>query len=267
MTGNMSDHCKITTQRKYVKDKLAELRSFVEGTNITVDEVHFSRLYDLLQDSCGSVKLKPFTIQVTQNRIGVKWTYDTGYVSVLFGPGDGWEWEAYEKEIVKSAKEGGDAGFEVTYRHSGECSFVLSGEPHYYFPEEVEEMISLPDDFDGTYDPILKTYEYEIVWVTGRYDGMLSGYLRKDGKLHYFDSIEETDFKRRRMFEVYELSWLERLNVWREYHWWHTAVTVKPLWNFYWWIRRFKQRGTVEQHWEAKDKFRRTHKVVGYFEG
>jgi hypothetical protein len=263
----MSERCSITEQRKYVKDKLAELRSFVDGTNIAVDVAHFSRLYDLLQDSCGSIKLKPFTIQVTQNRIGVKWTYDTGYVSVLFGPGDNWEWEAHGKEDVKPTTEGGDASFDVTYSHSGECSFVLKGEPYYYLPTKVEEMISLPDDFDGMYEPLLKKHEYDIVWVTNKYDGMLSGYLWKGKKLHYFDCIEETEFKRRRMFEVYELSWLECLNVWRRYHWWHIALASEPMWKFYWWIRKFNKRPTVERHWEAKDKFKRDHNVVGYFEG
>jgi hypothetical protein len=210
--GNtMSDHCKVTEQHRHIRSKLAELREFVGQANIQVDNILFDRLDDLLTDSCSSIRMKPFTIQVMDGKIGVKWTYDTGYVSVLFGPSDNWEWVAQETKVLKDAKEG-DAGYEVTYRHLGECSFVLHGVHYYHFPDEVEKMISLPDEFEVVYDPLLTTYECEIVWVTNKYDGMLSGYLRKNGKLHYFDNVEETDFARRRMFAVYELSWLERLN-------------------------------------------------------
>lgn len=263
----MSEHFKVTEQRRYIKAKLAELREFVNQANIQVNEILFARLYDLLTDSCSSIRLKPFTIQVAQNgMIGVEWIYDTGHVSVLFGPGDDWEWEARETRVLRDAKEGGDAGYEVTYRHSGECSFVLSGTHHYYFPDEVERMISLPDDFDSTYEPLLKSYEYEIVWVTNRYDGMLAGYLRKNGKLHYFDNVEETDFTRRRMFAVYELTWLERLNVWRRYHWWHIALASKPIWKWYWWIRRFRKQPSVQSHRKAKEVFECEHAIVGYFE-
>lgn len=259
----------IDEQRIFVKDKLKELREIVINMNVVVDEVHFDRLYDLLTDSMCDVRMKPFTVQLVQNKIGVRWNLDDGYVSVLFGPDNTWEWEAHGVEQDRTAcrDDGSDPSFEVNYRHCGSYSFKLGDTPYYYLPNEVEELVSIPDTFVGTYEPMLKTYQYQVVWVTNRYDGMLSGYVRCDNELHYFDMVEETDFKRNRMFAVYKLSKWEQFNVWRKYHWWHTALANKVYWNVYWKIQRLKRRKSPEEHRADVDRFNQTHKVVGYFEG
>lgn len=273
-------------QQTFIEDKLGELRGFVNGTNIDVEEVQFERLYDLLTDSMGDVRMRPFTTQavrtpsvtstcvvpsppVPPGRIGVKWDLPDGYVSVLFGPGEAWEWEAHsvERDPSNSRDDGSDASFEVQYRHAGSYSFKIKDTPYYFLPDEVEELVSIPDTFVGTYEPMLKPYQYQVVWVTNRYDGMLSGYVRHDNELHYFDMTEETDFKRNRVFAVYKLSKWEQFNAWRKYHWWHTALANRVYWKIYWKIQGFKRRLSPNEHWTAVDQFRQTHKVVGYFEG
>lgn len=274
-------------QRTFIKDKLNELREFVNGTNVVVEEVQFERLYDLLMDSMCDVRMKPFTTQVSRtssvistcvipappipnSRIGVKWDLPDGYVSVLFGPGDNWEWEARSIERDCSNlrdDEESDPSFEVRYRHVGACSFKIRDTPYYYLPDEMEELVSIPDTFVGTYEPMLKPYQYQVVWVTNKYDGMLAGYARHDTELHYFDVVEETDFKRNRMFAVYKLSKWEQFNVWRQYHWWHTALASKVYWKLYRWVQGLKRRKSPEEHWAQVDRFRQTHEVVGYFEG
>ncbi len=261
----------VDEQRKYIRNKLTELREFVAGTNIPVGKEQFERLHELLMDSMCSVRMKPFNIQVTQNKIGVKWTLDAGYVSVLFGPEENWEWEActVERDFSGDRNDGSDPTFEVSYRHSGACSFKLHDAPYYYLPDEVEELVSEPDTFEGTYEPKLKPYQYNIVWVTNKYDGMLSGYAMVNDRLCYCDTIEETEFKSHRMFAVFELSLWERFNVWRRYHTWNTAMTNRTFWKVYWWWRNVtrRPRKTPEDHWADIRTWRQAHTIVGYFEG
>ena len=277
----------IDEQRTFIKDKMAELRAVVSSSNVDIKEVQFERLYDLLTDSMCDVRMKPFTVQFFRQpcvtttcvvpsppvtgKIGVKWTLPDGYVSVLFGPGEDWEWEAYtiERDFSVDRNDGSDPSVEITYRHNGACSFKIRETPYYYLPDEIEELVSIPDSFEGTYEPMLKKHQYNIVWVTNRYDGMLSGYAVVDNRLCYFDMVEETDFKSHRMFAMFELSLWERFNAWRRYHAWHSALSNKTYWKVYWWWRNFthQRRKSPEEHWAVVDDWRSRHRVVGYFEG
>lgn len=258
----------MTVERRYIKDKVAEIKSFAQKTNVNVGEDQFDRLYEFLVVAHDTSKLRPFTTQVAVDRVGVKWTVSEGSVVVWFGPNEDWSWGARTAERTLSTNnEDSDDSFEVTYHHSGKCSYRINGDPRYLLPSEVEELISEPDTFEGTYAPILKPYDYEIVWVTNKYDGMLSGYVRFNEKLHYFNLIEETEFSRRRMFAVYELSAFERLNAWRRYHWWHAVIANSLLWKYHWWFDGMKNRRSAEELEQAKNKFKDEHVVVGYFEG
>lgn len=253
----------IEEQRTFITDKMTELEDFVNGTNIEIEKVQFDRLYDLLSDSMCGVRMKPFTIQVTHNKVGVKWTLLDGYVSVLFGPGDAWEWEAHHVEHDLSAchDDGSDSSFETHHRHNGSYSYKIGDTPYYSLPTEIEKLVSIPDTFVGTYEPILKPSQYEVTWVTNKWDGMLSGYARCDNELYYFDMVEETYFKRNRMFALYKLSRWEQFIVWCQYHWWLIALAHKVCWKLYWWIRK-----TPTKYWAAAAHLRQTHEVVGYFE-
>lgn len=254
-------------QRRYVRNKIADIKHFAQNTNLGVDEEQFARLYDFLIDTHGTIKLRPFTTQVALNKVGVKWVIESGYVSVWFGPGDDWSWEAHAiEQLEATSEEDSDNSFAITYEHSGKCSFRVSGKPYYHFPDEVEELIAEPDTFDGEYLPRLKPYQYEIVWVTNKYDGMLSGYVRVDNKIHYCDVVEETEFTSNRMFAVYELSFWERLKVWRRYHWWHLVIANSTLWKYHWWFAGLKRHRTTEEIQAIRNKFIDTHTVVGYFE-
>lgn len=257
----------IDEQRRYVRSKIDEIKHFAQNTNLNISEEQFYRLYDFLLDAHGTVKLRPFTTQAACNKVGVKWALEDGYVSVWFGPGDKWSWEArtIERQLTTNDADV-DNSFKIAYDHSGDCSFRIDGEPHYHFPDEVEELIAEPDAFEGEYTPLLKPYQYEVVWVTDKYDGMLSGYVRFDNKLHYCGLVEETEFTSRRMFAVYELSLWERLMVWRRYHWWHLVVTSPTLWKYHWWLVGLKRRKSVDETQAIRTKFIDTHTVVGYFE-
>lgn len=273
-------------QRTFIRDKMAELRAIVASSNVDINEAQFERLYDLLTDSMGDVRMKPFTVQFfrqpcatstcvvpsppVMGRIGVRWNLPDGYVSVLFGPEEDWEWEAHTVErLIPGETDGSDSSFEISYRHNGACSFKLRDTPYYYLPDEVEELVSDPDVFGGTYEPRLKPHQYNIIWVTNKYDGMLSGYVMVNNRLCYFDMIEETEFKRNRIFAIFELSVWERFNAWRQHHLWNLAMVNKTYWKVYWWWKNFtrKRHKSPEEHWADVDKWRAQHHIVGYFEG
>lgn len=255
-------------ERRFIKDKITDIKTFAQKTNVSVSEEQFDRLYEFLIDAHDTSKLRPFTTQISMNRVGAKWSVPDGSVEVWFGPDEDWSWKAHTTErMLSSTEEDSDNSFEITYRHTGKCSYRINGDPRYHLPSEVEELISEPDMFEGTYTPTLKPYDYEVVWVTNKYDGMLSGYVRYNKQLHYFDLIEETEFSRRRMFAVYKLSISERISVWRKYHWWHAVVANAVLWKYHWWFNGLKRNQSPDALRQTKAKFRDSHDVVGFFEG
>lgn len=201
---------------------------------------------------CGT-KVKPFRFQMIASKIGVRWEWDHGFVSVIFGPDNQWEWYS-ESDAVEMKTYG---IYKRILQYSGDPSFVIDNKPYYSLPEEIETIITLPDLFSKEYDPIISGRNLTVVWVTNRYDGMLSGYCTMDRRIYYFDMIDETDFTQARMFAVYALSWGERIATWMRYHVYHNCpgTLIDGL------LRPFMPRPEA-----CRDTFRKNHKIVGYFQ-
>jgi hypothetical protein len=223
---------------------------------LTTDKVQLEHL-DWFLDNIME-KIRPCHAQLIDSKIGVRWDWGHGYLSILFGSDDKWEWKT-ESAAVEREKYG---VFNRTATFKGAPTFVIKEKPYYSLPDEVEKLITLPDTFEGTYDPIIEKYKREIVWVTSKCDGMLAGYCRYEGKLHLFEHVEETEFTQNRMFAVFELSLLERLRVWWRYHVWYTVLYNRVLWNMHN-IKIFKPR--YETYDQRLTRLKKTHKIVGYF--
>ena len=235
-------------------------------TSDTNQLTHLESFLDNISD-----RVHPCRAQFIDSKIGVRWDCESGYISVLFGPDDTWEWIS---EFINHY--GGNKDYTYNEKHSfgGGSSYMREDDfPVYWLPEEVLNLIKIPDTFEGTYEPIIEKYEREIVWVTSKYDGMLAGYCQYQGKLHLFEHVEETDFGRNRMFAMFKLSLLERVRVWWRYHVWHTILYNQLLWNMYtykWrmgmkWSNFFKCR--TETYGERLTRLKKSHKIVGYFQG
>lgn len=255
-------------QTQYIHDKIKEARD----AHPDIDPKLWDRLDDFLWDSLGGVDLKPFVINRFGDGVGVWWDHGDDHVWALFSPHTtDWEWSATTVRTDGNG-EGGNTDYTAAYGHKGMCSFTssITGEPHYFFPDDVERIVSTPDKFKQEYHPMLMSYEYNISWVTNKYDGMLSGYGMYQRRLHYIDMVEETDYQRRRMYAVYQLTPLEQLVAYLRHVKWTLTLNISWAWKLYTkWHRlklKFKRRGTAEEYWAAKNKFRQTHKVVGYFE-
>ena len=223
-----------------------------------------------------SSRVKPCRAQLINSKVGVRWEWDTGYVSVLFGSDDSWEWISESASCFGGCKE---YIFDKKYSFSGGSSYTSKSirgpiyGPIYWLPEEVLNLIKVPDTFEGTYEPMIEKHNYDVVWETSRYDGMLAGYCQYKGKLHLFEHVEETEFERHRMFAVFELPFLERITVWWRYHAWHTTLYNHVLWNMHTYVWRMGMRWNTffkrhdKTYEERFAKLKKTHKIVGYFQG
>lgn len=252
-------------QHKYIDDQIEVIR-----LASTPDQHEFvESVAEFLWDSCGALNLRPFDVQLVKDGdVQITWEYDRTCVSVLFcADSEDWRWEARTVNREADAEyPDADGGYSTIYSHRGPCSFRVEAVPYYVLPDEVDKLISVPDEYKGTYYPVLAKALYDIVWVTNRYDGMLSGYCRLGGKLHYFDNVEETVYQRNRMFAIYRLSWLERVGAWVRHHEWNCVVNTRWAWNASMWFYRRRKPITAETHRTTKQKFVGTHHVVGYFE-
>lgn len=249
-------------QSNHIHGKISEAKkAFPE-----LDSVLWDRVYDLLWDSLCSVDLNSFVINKIGDGVEVRWNQEGNTAWAQFHPSTtDWAWGATTVRSDGRDHES-DTGYSVTYEHNGLCSYIIRDTPHYFFPDDVEKIISTPDAFSKEYYPHLESYQYFVVWVTNKYDGMLSGYCRVNGKLHYFDCIEETYYQRKRMYAVYELSLYERLKVWMQYHKWHFVVNTSWARRIGMWLYRYNKHTTSEQYQKNKQAFERAHDIVGYFE-
>lgn len=255
-------------QTQYINSKIKEARD----AHPDIDPKLWDRLDDLLWDSLGGVDLKPFVINRFGDSIGVWWDHGDDHVWALFSPHTtDWEWSATTVQTDGNGEDG-NTDYIATYRHRGQCSFTSSvtGEPHYFFPDAVEQIVSTPDEFKQEYHPVLAPHEYTISWITNKYDGMLSGYCRYKNKLHYVTMVEETDYQRRRMYAIYELSSWERVAAYYQHAKWLFMLQTRWAWNLYCKWHAFKRK----RGWQLsstdisakRTKFEQTHNIVGYFE-
>ena len=204
-------------------------RVLEEAKALTSDTDQLARLETFLDNI--HTRVKPCCVHLVDSKIGVSWIWDTGYVSVLFGDDQNWEWQG---ESAKCYGNNEDYLYFNTYSFGGGPSYMRDNYgPIYWLPSDVLKLIEVPDTFEGTYEPIIEKRNYTVVWVTSKYDGMLAGYCQYNGKLHLFEHVEETEFARHRMFAVFELSLLERMRVWWRYHVWYTILYNRVLWNMH----------------------------------
>lgn len=243
-------------QYSYIQDEILSLREFIQASKKDASMLQqCDKLEELLTDTFSFLKMRPFTTMVVGEHVGVNWKLDQGHVTVMMGPSDDWVWQAVVNESPTCDDSTGD--YTRTYSHNGKCSYYIDNTPYYSLPAEVEELISLPDTFKGEYYPLFNECEYDIAWVTNRYDGLLSGYvrLRSDKKIYYFTLVEETEFTHDRMFAVYRLSLLSRISMWLHYHLWFTALNNNVVMKFYRTVCNRFLRPTLHQ----------SHNVVGFF--
>jgi len=240
-----------------------------EARILTSDASQLTHLETFLDNI--NERIKPCRVQFINSKIGVRWDCNSGYISVLFGSDNDWEWVSESTNHYGSNKH---YTYNDKYWFSGGPSYVRTDNSvGYWLPTRVLDLIKVPDIFEETYEPMIEKHEREIVWVTSKYDGMLAGYCRYNGKLHLFEHVEETEFERNRMFAVFELSLLERTKVWMRYHVWHTILYNRVLWNLhtYKWRMSIKWRlfrkSHIETYGERIAKLEKTHKIVGYFQG
>ena len=112
---------------------------------------------------------------------------------------------------------------------------------------------------------MIPNYNIKVQWTTGKYDGMLSGYVKHNNKLHFAECVDETHFTRDRMFPVYELSLIERVLAWIRYFKWEYTVSTRWAWQLYCklWNRNLSKKHAKQLM--RKQNFIDTHKIVGYF--
>lgn len=252
-------------QTKYINSNIDEARQTHSG----LDPVLWERLDDLLWDSLGCRDLRPFRINRHGDKVGVWWDYDKTSVWAMFSPHTtDWEWSATTSKSNGNDMDG-DTTYTVTYKHTGKCSFTYKDTPHYFFPDEVEELVSVPDVFSKEYEPRLGRANWTLVWETNKYDGMLSGYINIGGKMYYADMVEETYHQRKRMYAVYELSMLERVRAHIGHQWWKFTLDHRSLFNMRVKWSRFRDNmfpKTRVDYERQRNKFRETHQVKYYFE-
>lgn len=211
---------------------------------------------------------KPAAAQLVDGRYGVRWDFEQGFLSVLFGPDDNWEWET--KAIVGKPGDEDCSGYTRHIRYAGKPSFVLHEQPYYTFPDEVDKIISIPEPFEKQYEPMIPKREYKVLWHTNYWDGMLAGYCEYKGNICYFNNVDETTFTHNRMFAVYQLSLYEKTLALFHHYKWNITLYNRTLWDLHMKMRKWKQKftktKTSEHYVNETEKFHNSHKILGYFE-
>lgn len=266
---------------KYHADKLKEIDLLPVSDRIKHNIDDF-----LTYSGVSDVKLKLYTVQFINGKVGLRWDLEDGYVSVFFEDGDKWNWEAKTSQInekVTIIEEHNLKGIlEKTSTYSGDCSWTYKDRDkenvfnaYFILPDEVINLITLndfiPEEFS---ERKIKEREIHIFWETNRYDGMLSGYGIYKNKLVYIDCEYETFFKRTRIFGVYELSILEKLLVLFRRAEWIIVMSNKLFWNIHMKMFHFKcfldRNKSIDEHvkksLKKKDDFKNSHKLLGYYE-
>ena len=205
-------------------------------------------LSTLIQSCCDSKRTRIPELQRTYLEVGLKWEFENVYISCWIHSDYTWSYTATKME--------GDSNRQ--WQYNGKCSWTDStGRPHYFISNDIEDLIVLPEPFK-LQCCILNNWEYKISWVTGRYDGPLSGYVQYNNRLCEFNIVEETECERRRLYAIYKLSMLEAVVSWVRYHKWHFIVGNKIGWKVWMYFHsKFptKYKPTLE-----------TRTPIGYFE-
>jgi hypothetical protein len=205
----------------------------VDGEAVGIPKHIQDRIYDSLEAECKQV-VRP-VVSKTDTHAELTWVLPKASVKIAFSLTDD-TWDVYAWDVDKR-------GLACTRHYSGSETFVTSrGEKFYVIPSEVANFIFVDDEFDTKVD-LIQPYEYRVVWITSKYDGMLSGYCYYDRNLCYFDMVEETPMQRKRLFAIYKLSVLKRLMVWKRYHMWHFSLAHNVVFNIrtWFWRRRIKK--------------------------
>lgn len=264
---------------KYHADKLKEIDLLPISDRIkhNIDEF-------LTYCGISDVKLKLYTVQFVDGKVGLRWDLDDGYVSIFFEDGDKWNWEAKSSQLnckIPTIEEHHLTGMlEKTQKYSGDCSWTYKNkegiiDAYFTLPDEVVNLIILDDFIPKEFsERKIKKSDVHIFWVTNKYDGMLSGYGIYQNKPVYVDCEYETFFQRIRIFGVYKLSFLEKLFVLARKNKWDAIVSNKLFWNVYmkmFHFRNFLNRNKsvnelVKKSLKKKDDFRKSHRFLGYYE-
>lgn len=266
---------------KYHADKLKEIDLLPVSDRIKRNIDDF-----LTYSGVSDIKLKLYTVQFIDGKVGIRWDLDDGYVSIFFEDGDKWRWEAKTSQInekVTIIEERHLEGvLEKTTTYSGDCSWTYKDRQNenvfnafFVLPEEVTKLIML-DDFipENFSERKIKREDVHIFWVTNKYDGMLSGYGVYKNIPVYVDCEYETFFQRTRIFGVYKLSFLEKLFVLLRKEKWDTIVSNRLFWNIHMKMFHFKNfldknksvDEMVKKSLKKKDDFRKSHRLLGYYE-
>lgn len=216
-------------------------------------------------------KVRPYKSYFINGKAGIWFDLDdNGYCYILFGEDDTWEWKveayvrgkdeiAYKKELSYSGSR--DLLFENKDGTTTAC---------FIFHDEAMKLITIPDEFTVIGQPRFKFKDLYIIWETGRYDGILSGYAIFRNEIVHINCVDETFFERQRLFAIYRLSIFEKIIVgirrWR----WGILMTSPLMWKCYMTKHRIKNHlglnQTVEQSKKAGDDFHNSHKILGYAE-
>lgn len=224
-------------------------KKYEELNQLPISEELMTIVDDFLNNYHYCHIVQPFEIKLVEGRVNIMWTVEHACVSVFLGTDETWEWHA-----LVDAHEMGKYGIhQRKFDYIGPPSFYIdkkdgTRQPYYVLPDEVDKMFKIRVEFSKDYNPV-RYWQCPVEWVTGKYDGMLSGYCRYKNRLHYFDCIEETDIERHRMFAVYYLTRWQRMCAWYLHMIWIWSYGSKLLRKFIWWDWRktfgFKSKAFV----------------------
>lgn len=233
----------------------------------------------LTYSGVSDIKLKLYTIQFIDGKVGLKWELDNGgYVSAFFEDDDKWSWETKQIIILKDSelKLSTDLcdKIEKKLTYSGKCNFTCKNrhgkvEAYFHFPDEVEKLITLEEVIPEEFKTTINNNQVQIFWETNQHDGIISGYGVYNNKIVYIDNVYETFFTRRRIFGVYELSFLDKFYMMIQRSIWFFILGGKMRWNLYHFLRKINswfKKPYVNKYLEKKNNFKISHKLLGYYE-
>lgn len=256
--------------REYVHESLTLLeQDGYENTKAIIDARQF-------EDEMYSYRIKPtLSISSEDEYINFGWGIEDGTVEIKFY-GDGiWSYEVTTPTTHLQYKGLGHpmSSKDFTYKKKRSPYIFVLDKP-------IEKYVTLKSEFVNTYEPLFKRaersiydYSVSVSWTTSYYDGPLTGYCRHNHRLYHFDLVEEADISGDRMYAIYELSLLERFKAYLSHFYWTTTMMIRPLYNFYMFRYRLRQR---YENWRYKgeyykiihkkrDEWKAKHKIVGFF--
>lgn len=221
--------------------------------------------------NCNRIKLCVNLFNTPDNQLGVRWHDDTvDFVAIFHGQG---HWRYTVREPVD------DGSFEMSFVGTGHL-LEFDDDKHIWMmllDERAEKTITLKDEFSQLYEPKIEMYSKNrdtknkviVQWTTNYYDGMLSGYCSYNGKLCYFDCVEETTYDRQRVFAMYKLRLIDIIKATFSHWTWRFARSDtwygKLLWKWYCFKSSVRTTKGYEKARETKQRWLDRMPILGYF--